>query len=529
MRRITGSALISLLALVAALWAPLSPSGAAPAAPPGSKTSPNGQAHRAAQATAALARVQAMLEGRGGDQTGRGVTLALRDLALLRDALSPTQKRAAHGLVARPTDGAVPIGTGYTVPEATPVCGPNICVHYVASTEDAPDLADTSPADGIPDWVALNLATLESVHTTYVAAGYKPPKADGTLGGNAKMDVYLSQIGDDGVYGYCAPEQDLGPGAWDSYSYCVVDDDFAATEFPTNTPAGNLQVTAAHEYFHAVQFAYDAAEDHWFMEATATWAEDELYDDINDNLQYLSQSPISHPRVPLDTFAGLHQYGEWIFFRFLTEQLPTEEGGLPTLVRDMWRRADAVVGAPDDYSMQAVRKVVEARGLNWRLNLGVFAGANVHPASFYEEGASYPVAPLKGRRTFTPAKPKWGTQAVSLDHLTTATYRLTPQGLGAKGWKLQLSLDMAPVATGSSVVFLQVNADGSAAWKTATLNGLGDATVRIPFSSSKVRYIEMTLANTSTRYTCWTGGAFSCVGFAKDEGKRQSFSARLVK
>ena len=47
-------------------------------------------------------------------------------------------------------------------------------------------------------------------------------------------------------------------------------------------------MTAAHEFFHAVQFAYDAADDQWFMESTATWMEDEIYDDVNDNLQYLS-------------------------------------------------------------------------------------------------------------------------------------------------------------------------------------------------------------------------------------------------
>ena len=46
---------------------------------------------------------------------------------------------------------------------------------------------------------------------------------------------------------------------------------------PAHTPLENLEVTAAHELFHAVQFAYDYDEDAWFMEATATWAEDEVY------------------------------------------------------------------------------------------------------------------------------------------------------------------------------------------------------------------------------------------------------------
>ena len=70
-------------------------------------------------------------------------------------------------------------------------------------------------------------------------------------------------------------------------AYCVVDNNFTAAQFfqGTYAPLENLQVTAAHEFFHAVQFAYDAVDDQWFMESTATWMEDEIYDDVNDNLR----------------------------------------------------------------------------------------------------------------------------------------------------------------------------------------------------------------------------------------------------
>ncbi len=36
------------------------------------------------------------------------------------------------------------------------------------------------------------------------------------------------------------------------------------------------------------------------MEATATWAEDELYDDVNDNRQYLAESPLAQPHQSMD-------------------------------------------------------------------------------------------------------------------------------------------------------------------------------------------------------------------------------------
>lgn len=50
-------------------------------------------------------------------------------------------------------------------------------------------------------------------------------------------------------------------GPYDVSAYCVVDNDYAVEEFGVrNTPLENLQVTVAHEYFHAVQFAYDFYE-----------------------------------------------------------------------------------------------------------------------------------------------------------------------------------------------------------------------------------------------------------------------------
>ena len=38
----------------------------------------------------------------------------------------------------------------------------------------------------------------------------------------------------------------------------MLDNDYAPAQFPSGTsPQNNLTVTAAHEFFHAVQYAYD--------------------------------------------------------------------------------------------------------------------------------------------------------------------------------------------------------------------------------------------------------------------------------
>ena len=48
---------------------------------------------------------------------------------------------------------------------------------------------------------------------------------------------------------------------FDFSAYCVLDNDFSAAEFGYPDPTLPLRVTAAHEFFHAIQFAYDLYED----------------------------------------------------------------------------------------------------------------------------------------------------------------------------------------------------------------------------------------------------------------------------
>lgn len=50
------------------------------------------------------------------------------------------------------------------------------------------------------------------------------------------------------------------------------------------------------------------------MENTATWIEDEVFDGVNDNYQYLQTSALSNPSTPVDYGDGFFQYGNWIFF-----------------------------------------------------------------------------------------------------------------------------------------------------------------------------------------------------------------------
>ncbi|CAI9416286.1 MXAN_6640 family putative metalloprotease [Nocardioides sp. T2.26MG-1] len=458
------------------------------------------------EARAVLAEAQAVLSGEHrGD-----ATMALRDLWLHRGDLAGADRAAANRLLARPD-----------LPQSA--CTADNCYHWTTSGADAVPATDAD-SDGTPDYVEAVIATVDGVHDRYVAAGYRAPKADGVAGGDAKTDIYLEDVFDEGLYGYCTSDMPNPPatGPFDAWAYCVLDNDYAG--FPTNTPLENLQVTAAHEYFHAVQFGYDALEDSWLMEATATWAEDELYDDVDDNLQYLPESPLKRPAQPLDTFnEDGAQYGTWVFFRFLTEQLDAAEGGLPTLVRDIWRRADGAAGGRDEYSIQAVANTLGDYGYDLTTLYALFATANRAPARWYAEGAAnhYPTAPPAGSFKLTSAKKDSGWKAATLKHLSSVTARFVPgTGLSATSWKLRLTLDLPDRATRPAAVVTVYRKAGAPLVSVVPLSSSGGATRKVGFGSKSVRYVEVTLANVGTRYTCWNGGAYSCNGSSRDDGRK---------
>ena len=239
----------------------------------------------------------------------RLATLILRDLAFRLADLDPAARKQADRLLARPTDGtADPQGQGYEVAEAGPVCAVEFCIHYVPSSADAPPLDDVSPPNGIPDWVEAAATTVAQVWATEVGTlAYRSPLSDETSannGGDARLDIYLANLGAAGIYGYCTSDDpnaaDPSYPYWDVSAYCVIDNDYLEQAFAASTPLQNMQATVAHEFFHAVQFAYDWFEDLWLMEGTAAWVEDEVYDGVNDNRQFLAASPLRHSFVPLD-------------------------------------------------------------------------------------------------------------------------------------------------------------------------------------------------------------------------------------
>ena len=364
------------------------------------------------------------------------------------------------------------------------------------------------------------------VADTYAGSGYRRPKPDGTKGGDARIDIYLEQL-EPGLYGYCTTDQKklTKPGHYDVWAYCVLDADFDG--FP-RMPIDNFQVTAAHEYYHATQFAYDIADDCWFMEATATWAEDELFTSINDNYQYLKDSPITHPGKPMDKCGGTFHYGVWNFFRYLSEHYPAKTGALPGILLQMWKNADSSKGPRKDmYSTQAINKALKKVGhTSMAEQFANYSAATRIPALTFGEGLSlgYPVKPLDGQAGLPDGKRK--TFKTKLDHLTSETFQFVPGGGTSK---LKLQLKMAPKSAGSRAVVAIYGPAGAFQFKTIKINARGIGKAKVPFDAS-VFAVEVTLVNASIRYRdCYRRDTpYACSGIPMDNNLKAQVQGKAA-
>ena len=193
-----------------------------------------------------------------------------------------------------------------------------------------------------------------------------------------------------------------------------------------------MRVTAAHEFFHVVQFAYDSFEDGWFMEATATWMEEQVYDTVNDNRQYLAASSLRLPMRSLDyPLPAATPYGNWVFFQFLSEKLGREP------IHSMWYRASK----SGVYSTLAIRRALEAEGTTLPYRFLGFSSSGMFPGRSFSEGSAFPKAIPSDVWTFGTGKRGTGSQSVRLNHLTGRNYAFWPGSSLTGSWRLKVTVN----------------------------------------------------------------------------------------
>lgn len=241
-------------------------------------------------------------------------------------------------------------------------------VHYTLAGADAVDSAD-GDADGTPDYVEAAAEAMEHSRQVQVEAlGWlDPPSDDNTDPGSPLYDVYIANLSVDGL---TFPEAIKGDN---EHSPHIVEP-FARTSYimlHSRLSPTLLQVTAAHEYQHAIQFGYNAAADgfdarRWLMEGIATWIEDQVYDDSDDNIGYLPRLFAAPDRSLTDP---QNYYASWLLFQYIEEH-----GGGQAAMREMWERAVPLQG---DFSTTVIRATLQARGADFSETFLSFCSANV--------------------------------------------------------------------------------------------------------------------------------------------------------
>jgi len=275
--------------------------------------------------------------------------------------------------------------------------------HYSTS---GPHAVDTKDIDNNlrPDYVEEVIKVFDYVaDKLHNEMGYTRPPSDGYYsstrdkGGSNHYDIYIRSIPSK-YYGYVQPEE-YSQGNGDNERSELRNEKNAFTSYMairnnykkfSLSELENIKVTAAHEYFHAIQFGYDGWEKPWLLEASAIWMEEEIYDEINDCYQYMKDW-FKYPHKSLDE-SGFHWYGSFIFFEYIEQHM----GGSDT-IRKIMEASVQSNSKEKDGSHLAINQALKLDNHSFQKALNGMSVANQIMSSFesknysYEEAESYPV------------------------------------------------------------------------------------------------------------------------------------------
>lgn len=243
--------------------------------------------------------------------------------------------------------------------------------------------------------------------------GWRLPPFDCGEGGDTRLDVYVMDISD-GAIGYAVPEQVIGDNPntqaielYASYTYLVIDNDMSFTDYRTAIDV--MQVTAAHELHHNIQFGYDVNESYeGLYESGASWIETLVYPETAEVYDYLLDLL---PTTDLCLGAMPRGYGTRIYAEWVMLDSLARDYGMNSY-RDVWEYLAIAEGMEGFYTSLArlgtTSQDVMAR-LAVRLLLLDFAHAYRFPTTVSLE------AVIDAEGDFAP--PKDGVQQLGVDYV----------------------------------------------------------------------------------------------------------------
>ncbi len=264
-------------------------------------------------------------------------------------------------------------------------------IHFDTIGENTPALLDLknrripNTAFAYVDSVATIFDYVWDVET--IIYRYPQQPFDGTLGGDDRYDIYIEKINS---YGETTPD-DLpivdSPTNPLYTSWILIDADFS--EGVNTYGLAGLKVTAAHEFFHAIQvgnYGYWPSQN-WqnifYYEMSSVWMEDEVYPSVNDYYYYL-QAVFQHTDVPLNETDYDVEYGRAIFNKFLSLKFSKN------IVKEIWENIK-------NYSpLVAIQTTLQNHGVSLEQEFPEYAlwhfytGIRADSVNYFPDAKAYP-------------------------------------------------------------------------------------------------------------------------------------------
>ena len=84
-------------------------------------------------------------------------------------------------------------------------------------------------------------------------------------------------------------------------------------------------------------------------------------------------------------------------------------------------------------------------------------------------------------------------------------------------------------ATGPEAMLLVRRKNGTQFLRRMSLNAWGNGTATVSLDARSIAWVNVSLVNASSRYTCWRGTVYSCQGVSRDDGRRYTVWARAYR
>ena len=284
------------------------------------------------------------------------------------------------------------------------------------------------------DWAVRNVEILEDVWAFEVSSlGYRAPATDGVRGGTVSSTSTSPRSGTRGTTAIARPRTMSKSGRVGGVCLLRLGQGLRWTSWAA--AEDNLKVTAAHEFFHAIQYNYDFAEDKWLMEATATWMEERYADSVNDNRQYLRYGQMGKPGDTAGHVQWAHPLRQLALLRETDQEVRRGRGAQHLEPAGRQHRRARPILHPGSEELPGVTRNQSAQVLR-PLRRG-----NLAPGRAYTEGWAYKATKFANKFRFKSGHKSIAPHQAKLRHLTSKSYRFKPANSLPGKAKLKFKID----------------------------------------------------------------------------------------